>query len=206
MGITRRRFLQIPIPLTVAALCRADTSTDSQSDLPKVYAEQDTSPLAELPKNAAVRSRQAKEENPCANTDPRRHLQAHGVHLLLRRSGEKITLFRAANYARFRVRLRNDCAKPKRQAAPKKRNKALHAAQHGAHCANADNNIGIDILQTRTKSIAKLLDFPLITHKHVDHYSPAPLRSMGDKPIASNFIENKFKQNSDTQKIQIRKY
>ena len=86
-------------------------------------------------------------------------------------------------------------------APPKKSGARLYMPYSAGHIAQTPTTtFGIDILHTRTERIAKLLDFPLITHKHVDHYSPAPVRSMGDKPVVSNFVENKFKQNSDTQK------
>ena len=59
---------------------------------------------------------------------------------------------------------------------------------------------GIDISSPSDSRIAKKLDFILITHNHVDHYSTHIIRQMGEKPVVSNFIDNKYKQ-GDTEQI-----
>lgn len=76
---------------------------------------------------------------------------------------------------------------------PEKSGARLYMPYNAGNIVQAPTTtFGIYILHTRTERIAKLLDFPLITHKHVGHYSPALARSMGDKLVVSNFIENKF--------------
>ena len=60
---------------------------------------------------------------------------------------------------------------------------------------------GVDISAPSNKKIADKLDFLLITHNHTDHFSTALIEAMGDKPIVSNFIENKFKQGNIPQTL-----
>ena len=60
---------------------------------------------------------------------------------------------------------------------------------------------GVDISAPSNKKIANKLDFLLITHNHTDHFSTALIEAMRDKPIVSNFIENKFKQDNTPQTL-----
>ena len=60
---------------------------------------------------------------------------------------------------------------------------------------------GIDISSPSDSRIAEKLDFILTTHNHIDHYSTRTLRQMGEKPVVSNFIDNKYKQGDTEQAL-----
>lgn len=53
---------------------------------------------------------------------------------------------------------------------------------------------GVDIHHRRAVELAEVLDFVAITHNHLDHQSIPLLREMNrlNKPIISNFFENRF--------------
>ncbi len=60
---------------------------------------------------------------------------------------------------------------------------------------------GIDISSPSDLKIADKLDFLLITHKHTDHFSTKLMRHMGEKPVVSNFFDNKYKQGDKEQTL-----
>lgn len=57
------------------------------------------------------------------------------------------------------------------------------------------HTFGIDIKHRRAPEMAPYLDFLLVTHKHLDHYSDAMNEAMAalGKPVYSNFIDNDYK-------------
>lgn len=58
-----------------------------------------------------------------------------------------------------------------------------------SHC------FGIDIKHKEAADLVPYLEFLLITHQHVDHYSDAMngAMKMAGKPVYSNFVENEYK-------------
>ena len=60
---------------------------------------------------------------------------------------------------------------------------------------------GIDISAPILRKIAEKLDFLLITHNHSDHFSTRLIETMGDKPVVSNFLNNKHKQGDKEQTL-----
>ncbi len=57
---------------------------------------------------------------------------------------------------------------------------------------------GIDIHHKHSQRLAKILDFSLSTHNHLDHFSPQHIDEMEKlgKPYVSNFVENQYKTNT----------
>lgn len=69
-----------------------------------------------------------------------------------------------------------------------------HLYNMGYIVKTPSHTFGIDIKHKAASELVPYLDFLLITHKHVDHYSDelnAAMRMAG-KPVYSNFVENEY--------------
>lgn len=200
MNIPRRRFLQIPLSLTAAALCRACSPRDTPSDSPKERAEQDASPLAELhktspyvpdPRRREILAQIQRRADACENTE----FEAYCANA---QSSNTPPASAPQIMRDFEYAFETIAGKLANKPQPKSGARLYLLYNMGYIVQTPTTTFGIDIVHTQTERIAELLDFLLITHRHADHYSPALVRHMGSKPVVSNFIENEFKQNSDT--------
>lgn len=69
-----------------------------------------------------------------------------------------------------------------------------HLYNMGYVVKTPSHTFGIDIKHKNASELVPYLDFLLITHKHVDHYSDElnSAMRMAGKPVYSNFVENEY--------------